>query len=130
MEWSLTSSSSPPSEDEDPFLDGPVICMTKRVRRADRSDRPDSYYGPWKAVYEPLGSDGSVRKHVVRGETDPDVATVDCLNAQVAVEAQSPDSQQVVKDTFGSLSQQNVSVGTNEVTGQVENGLANLGYLR
>ncbi|WP_323170974.1 sulfatase-like hydrolase/transferase [Natrialba sp. PRR66] len=130
MERAIDRPTGIPDPSDDPLLDGPVLTMTERLRKEDRPDRPEPYFGPWKAVYEPIGDDGAVRKHVVRGETDPDVATVDCFSAQAAVESHSSDSRTIVTEAFDSLSPKPVADGTNEVDDDVENRLADLGYLR
>lgn len=109
----------------------PVVASTDRLLKADdgifegSTESTKDYYGPWRAVYEKSG--GDIRKYATR-DGEAVVERIDNAESSTVVEHGGAD---VVEKTFRRLSPRNLKGSTQQaVSTEVENRLAELGYLR
>ncbi|QLH78914.1 sulfatase-like hydrolase/transferase [Halosimplex rubrum] len=112
--------------------EGPVVSSTYRIRPpGDELDLPpaecERYFGPWRAVYRT--TDEGVVKHARRGDDAGEFLIPD---AQTVERRADTDGGEVAA-VFDGLRETGVKVGSaadRDMTGDVEDRLADLGYLR
>lgn len=118
--------------DYDSFApDGRVLASTIRLREEDDGifdgsrEQPTDYYGPWRAVYE--GDGDAVIKHAVRGD---EAISLEIENPG-CVRRLDESSPELIRSCFGSLGDSTVRKAEgNEIGSEVEEKLADLGYIR
>lgn len=111
---------------------GDVFSSTFRIKPPGdelplRETERKPYFGPWRAVYR--DTEDGIIKYAKRGD---DAVKVKIPNAQQTIQLADSDCD-VVLEAFGTLSTQNIKKGTanvRNVEDDVENRLADLGYLR
>ncbi len=110
---------------------GPVVVSTTRLREADDGifegapERAADYYGPWRAVYE--SRDGVVHKTAERGGECVELEIRSAQDASLL----GPGDPERVTAAFESLPDSDVKRGgQRDVDADVEEKLADLGYLR
>ena len=119
------------SASRDSFVpDGPVVASTERLL-ADHDgifeggdEAASDYYGPWRAVYERAGDDTT--KYAARGE---DALTLRIRDAQEAMTVDRTGSERV-EEAFATLEPMDLKGDAGTVEADVEDRLADLGYLR
>lgn len=119
------------SESRDSFApERPVVTSTERLLPehndifSDSDEAATNYYGPWRAVYERTGDD--TRKYAARGE---DAITLRIHDAQEAISIDRTGSERV-KEAFAALNPKDLKDDAGTVESEIEDHLADLGYLR
>lgn len=119
------------SASRDSFVpDGPVVASTERLLAEhdgifEGSDEAATdYHGPWRAVYERTGDDTT--KYAARGE---DALTLRIRDAQEAIPVDRTGSERV-EEAFSTLEPMDLKGDSGTVEADVEDRLADLGYLR
>jgi arylsulfatase A-like enzyme len=119
------------SESTDSFVpEGPVVTSTERLLPEhddifnDSDEAATDYYGPWRAVYERTGD--NTTKYATRGE---DALTLRIRDSQEAISINRTGSERV-EEAFAALKPKNLKGDVGTVESDVENRLADLGYLR
>jgi len=119
------------SASRDSFVpEGPVVASTERLLPEHdgifdgSTEAATEYYGPWRAVYERSGD--HTMKYAVRGE---DTLALRIRDAQEATPV-GRDGSKRVEDAFAALEPTDLKGDAGTVEADVEDRLADLGYLR
>ncbi|WP_181692699.1 sulfatase-like hydrolase/transferase [Natronomonas sp. LN261] len=119
------------SASRDSFVpEGPVVASTERLLTEHdgifegSTEAATDYYGPWRAVYERSGD--HTMKYAVRGE---DALALRIRDAREAIPVDRDGSKRV-EDAFAALESMDLRGDAGTVEADVEDRLADLGYLR